>query len=107
MNAKKIKGSKTAVKLIKNSDKVASLCNDVVGDICGIVSGTAGVTVAASISLKFEIDLFIVSLLVTSIIAALTIGSKAMGKSVAIKNSTKSITTFSKILSIFETKKNK
>lgn len=105
MNAKKVKGSNTAVKLIKNSDKVASLCNDVVGDICGIVSGTAGVAVAASISLKFDIDLFIVSLLVTSIIAALTIGSKAMGKGFAIKNSTKIITIFSKILSIFEFKK--
>ena len=107
MNAKKIKGSNMAVKLIKNSDKVASLCNDVVGDICGIVSGTAGVTVAVTISSKFNIDLFIVSLLVTSIIAALTIGTKAMGKGVAIKNSTKIITAFSKILSIFEIKKNK
>lgn len=107
MNSKKIKGSKMAVKLIKNSDKVASMCNDVVGDICGIVSGTAGVAVATSISIKFDADLFIVSLLVTATIAALTIGSKAMGKGVAIKNSTKIITVFSKILSIFELKKNK
>ena len=106
MNAKKVKGSTMAVKLIKNSDKVASLCNDVVGDICGIVSGTAGVAVAASISSKFSIDIFIVTLFVTATIAALTIGSKAMGKGFAIKNSTKIITIFSKILSIF-TKKNK
>lgn len=106
MNSKKIKGSKMAVKLIKNSDKVASLCNDVVGDICGIVSGTAGVAVAAAISSKFSIDIFIVTLLVTATIAALTIGSKAMGKGFAIKNSTKIITIFSKILSIFS-KKNK
>jgi len=107
MNAKKIKGSNMAVKLIKNSDKVASLCNDVVGDICGIVSGTAGVAVAAAISIKYNVDLFVVSLLVTSITASLTIGSKAMGKGFAIKNSTKIITIFSKILSIFEIKKNK
>ena len=102
MNAKKVKGSNIAVKFIKNSDRVSSICNDVVGDICGIVSGTAGVAVATSIASKFDINLFIVSLLVTATIAALTIGGKAMGKGVAIKNSTKIITMSSKVLSIFE-----
>ena len=31
---KKIVGSKTAVKLIRNSAKVANICADVIGDIC-------------------------------------------------------------------------
>lgn len=31
---KKIKGAKTAVKLIRNSAKVANICADVIGDIC-------------------------------------------------------------------------
>ena len=101
MNAKKVKGSNIAVKFIKNSDRVSSICNDVVGDICGIVSGTAGVAVATSIASKFDINLFIVSLLVTATIAALTIGGKAMGKSAAINNSTKILYYFSKVLVIF------
>ena len=50
MASKKIKGSTHSVKLLKNSDKLASICNDVIGDVCGVVSGSAGVLVANTIS---------------------------------------------------------
>ena len=40
MAAHKEKGAKEALKLLRNADRVSSVCNDVVGDICGIVSGT-------------------------------------------------------------------
>ena len=46
MSSKKIKGAKKAVSFKKNADKVSSFCNDVIGDICGIISGSAGVSVA-------------------------------------------------------------
>lgn len=36
--SKKITGSKTAIKLIRNSAKVANFCADVIGDICGVLS---------------------------------------------------------------------
>ena len=49
MNSRKVKGASVAVKFKKNADKVASFCNDVIGDICGIVSGAAGTTIAAII----------------------------------------------------------
>ncbi len=39
MSAQKVRGADIAVKFIKNADKVSSFCNDVVGDICGIISG--------------------------------------------------------------------
>ena len=38
MATKRVKGANMAIKLKINADKVASFCNDVVGDICGIVS---------------------------------------------------------------------
>ena len=38
MNTKKIKEASACINLIKNSTKVSSVCNDIVGDICGIVS---------------------------------------------------------------------
>ena len=47
MSAKKIRGSKEAIILIKNADKVASIVADILGDICGILSGAAGAVVAA------------------------------------------------------------
>ena len=91
MASKKIKGSTHSVKLLKNSDKIASICNDVIGDVCGVVSGSAGVLVASSISNYFDINKSLVVLITTSIIASLTITGKAYGKTIAINNS-KSIT---------------
>lgn len=87
MASKKIKGSTNSVRLLKNSDKIASICNDVVGDVCGVVSGSAGVLVANTISESFDINKSIVVLVTTAVIASLTITGKAYGKSIAIKNS--------------------
>lgn len=100
MASRKIKGAKTAIKLIKNKDKVSSFCNDVIGDICGIVSGTSGVIIATSIAK----DSIICSLLVTATISSLTIGGKALGKKVAVNKSENITKIVSKILSITEHK---
>ena len=35
---KKVVGSKDSIKLIKNAPKVANICADVIGDICGVLS---------------------------------------------------------------------
>ncbi len=102
MASKKLKGSHHSVKLLKNSDKLASICNDVVGDVCGIVSGCAGVLVSNDIAAKFSINPSLVVLITTALIASLTITGKAYGKTMAIKNS-KSITIkVGKILNNFE-----
>ena len=33
---KKVDGAKASIKLIKNSTKVANICADVIGDVCGV-----------------------------------------------------------------------
>ena len=38
--SRKITGARECIKLIKNANRTSSICNDVIGDICGIVSGT-------------------------------------------------------------------
>ena len=101
MNARKVKGADVAVKFKKNADKVSSFCNDVIGDICGIISGSAGVIVAAALSSALKIDPFIVSLIVTALVASMTIGGKAIGKGFAIKNSTNILYGFAKVVSLF------
>lgn len=40
MAAHRVPGAQEALKLLRNAEKVSSFCNDVVGDICGIISGT-------------------------------------------------------------------
>lgn len=101
MNARQVKGAKVAVKFKKSADKVASFCNDVIGDICGIVSGAAATTIAISISVNLNLNLLWVNLVVAAIVASLTIGGKAIGKSFAINKSDIILYEFSKIVSIF------
>lgn len=101
MSSKRVKGAKMAVMLKKNSDKVSSFCCDVIGDICGIVSGAAGVAVASKMTLLFGISTVISGLIVTGFIAALTIGGKSFEKAIAINNGNKILYEFAKVLSIF------
>lgn len=101
MSSKKIKGAKKAVSFKKNADKVSSFCNDVIGDICGIISGSAGVALSTILANSFHLNLLMTSLLITATIAALTIGGKALGKTAAINKSTKILFQFSKFLACF------
>ena len=101
MSAKKIKGAKKAVSFKKNADMVSSFCNDVIGDICGIMSGSTAVAISNSIAKSLAVSPFLVTLIVTAMVASLTIGGKAMGKSIAINNSTRILYYFSKVISIF------
>ena len=102
MASKKIKGSTHSVKLLKNADKIASICNDVVGDVAGVVSGSAGVLVASTISDYFGINKSLVVLVTTAVIASLTITGKAYGKSIAIKNSKEITKQVGKVLHKFQ-----
>lgn len=105
MSAKKIKGAKQAVVFKQNADKVSSFCNDVIGDICGIISGCAGVYIASELSSIMHINIIILSLIITGIISALTIGGKAICKSYAVNNSTIILFEFSKFISKITLKK--
>jgi hypothetical protein len=61
-----------------------------VGDICGVVSGSASATIAAQILANFEFTWpEIVTLLMSALAAGLTVGGKAIGKSFAVNSSTK------------------
>lgn len=105
MSSKKIKGAKTAVSFKKNADKVSSFCNDVIGDICGIISGSAGVTITSVLANTYKLDIFWTGLVITAIVASLTIGGKAVCKSIAMKNSNKIVYLTAKVISLFEKKK--
>jgi hypothetical protein len=88
MASRKLYGARQAIRLIRNADKVSNFCNDVVGDICGVISGTA----AAYIVYKFsgggnQVENSIFGLSITAMVASLTVGGKAVGKSVALQNS--------------------
>ena len=39
MASRKVPGAMESIRLLRNAERVSSICNDVVGDICGVVSG--------------------------------------------------------------------
>lgn len=84
MAARRLRAGKKGVWLVANSDKVSSVCNDIVGDICGVVTGAAGAAIVAKL---FADGAMWYSLAVTSLISALTVGGKAACKSFAMKHS--------------------
>ena len=104
MASYKVKGSKIGIKLIKNRSNIASFCNDVIGDICGIISGSMGAMISIYISNKLKIDVTIVSIIIASLLSTITIGGKALGKKYAIKKSDRIILFISNILNIFNRK---
>jgi Mg2+/Co2+ transporter CorB len=103
-SAKKIKGSKECIHLIKNSNRISSICNDVIGDICGIVSGSIGAMLGIYISSISNISIIISTLLLSSLISSLTVGGKAIGKKYAIKNSDEIVYVVGKFLSLIQIK---
>lgn len=101
MAAKRVRFSRRAIKLIKAKDKVSNFCNDVIGDICGIISGSASAAVVAYIIKMYpNLNGFLISLVVTASVAALTVGGKAVGKSIAIRYSSFIVYNVAKTLSV-------
>lgn len=89
MAAHRTPGAREALGLIRKANKVSSFCNDVVGDICGVVSGSASAVIAAAVIRNFEpTAASIFKLFLSALVAALTVGGKAVGKAFAINAST-------------------
>jgi len=86
MASRKMYGARQAIKLIRNADKVSNVCNDVVGDICGIISGAAGAYIIFRL-IGGQETVTLTELIVTGLITALTVGGKALGKNIALSNS--------------------
>ena len=101
MSSRKVKGATVAVKFKKNADKVSSFCCDVIGDVCGIISGAAGTTIAAILVSQFKFNALFTSITIAAIIASITIGGKAIGKSFAINKSNIVLYEFAKFISNF------
>lgn len=107
MASRKYYGAKQAINLIRNANKVSSFCNDVIGDISGVISGTASALIVFNITKDMgNLIATGISLFVTGLVAAITIGGKALGKTVAIENSNYIVYKVGVIVAIFSGKIN-
>lgn len=92
MAAKKNLYAVKALKLIKRAPLVASFCNDVVGDIAGIISGAAVASIVYNmVTMHIADNLAWLSVLLSGLVAAITVAGKAYGKEIAV-NKSKEIT---------------
>jgi Mg2+/Co2+ transporter CorB len=97
--AKRVRGAKEGVFLLRNADKVANICNDVIGDIVGTVSGALGISIVVKIiNNNPDIDTLIANILMTALIASMTVSCKALGKTLAIERANDVIFFVGKIL---------
>ena len=101
MAAHKVKGAKQALMLLRNADRVSNVCNDVVGDICGIVSGATSAVIVTQLQRGLSVQSVLISVGVTALVSAMTIGGKAMGKPFAMKQSTRVVYLAGRIMYLF------
>lgn len=98
--ARRIPGARKGVYLVQHAEQVATFCNDVVGDISGIVSGTLSALIVVRLAARWPLnqsELYI-SILMAALVAAVTVGGKAWGKTLALSKSTEILLSVGKIL---------
>ncbi|MDE5729341.1 MAG: hypothetical protein K2I20_04110 [Clostridia bacterium] len=106
MASNKIRGAKRAVTLCRNATKLSSIFADVIGDICGIVSGAAGAVLGVIIAGNGDATIKLISAIgVSAVIGALTVGGKAIFKHFAIKYNKQIVFGFAKFTTFFKKEK--
>ncbi len=103
MSSKKVFGAKTALKMVKNASKVSSICCDVIGDIFGIISGACSIVIVMKLLEVFQgkVTQQILTIIISSVVAAFTVGGKAFMKTIAMKNSKDIVLFVSKFIGVF------
>ena len=102
MAARKVPGGAEAIRLLRNAERVSSICNDVIGDICGIVSGAAAATITTEVLKNYEGSWSdVIKLAMSALVAGLTVGGKAIGKTFAINSCTSIVSAVGRILYFF------
>ena len=98
--ARKVRGAGSAIKIIRHAPQVSNLCCDVIGDIAGIISGSATAFIVAELVVTFHLRGILPSLILTGLVGALTIGGKAVCKGIAMKNGNSIVFFIAKIACI-------
>jgi CBS domain containing-hemolysin-like protein len=104
MAAERVPGSKNAIHIVRNADRFSSFCNDVIGDIVSIISGTATAIVVLKLvsSADYELTVWhtVISVIFSATVSALMVGGKAIGKSYAIHHANEIVLWIGKLFAI-------
>ena len=98
LSSRRVKGASECISIIRHAPQIASLCCDIIGDIAGIISGSATAVIVAELVSTFGLDGMLPSLLLTGTVGALTIGGKAAFKGFSMKNANSIVFLIGKIV---------
>ena len=98
------RGAVEALRLIKNADRVNSICIDIVGDVTGIVTGSMAALIAAQLMKGLNSENFLFRVLTSGIATGLMVGGKAAGKTLAINNNTRIVLRVGKLINVLRLK---
>jgi len=106
MAARKMKGAKTALRILKHAEKFDNIVNDVIADICAIICGAMGVTLALEIVRPYNWDAesiyrILIFVGVSALIAALIVSVKAYLKKLSRIHSHKVVMFIARVASPF------
>ena len=104
MATRRQRGAAESLLLVKNANRVTCYCNDVIGDVTGIVSGTTAALIAARLIEGFNAGSLLFPLLISAIVTGLTVGGKAIGKTLAFNKSTEIVHSVGKLLNFMRLK---
>jgi hypothetical protein len=96
--SKKVFGAKKGLFLVRHANRVSNFMCDIVGDICGIISGSLGLVIIIKMANNWQLPRSWIDLFVLSLIASLTVGGKSFLKSYGIKKANEIILLVGKIL---------
>lgn len=106
MASERVRGAKHAIYIVRNADRVSNFCNDVIGDISGIISGTAVTFVILQLLTTLQVSdgllSTIVNVVFAGLVSALTVGGKALGKTFAITQATSIVLMIGKFFYFLE-----
>ncbi|GHV17444.1 hypothetical protein FACS18949_04830 [Clostridia bacterium] len=107
MSARRVAGAAESLMFLRSADRVASFCSDVIGDVCGIVSGASSATIVILVVRDGNFDATVTALIVSGLLAGLTVGGKALGKPLAMKHNTEIVLFVGKIIHTYKRLKHK
>lgn len=101
--ANKVWGARQAVRLVKNAEQVAVFCCDVMGDISCTLAGALGAIIIFRLFLSRPgLEAGWLTVTVTGLVAAASVGGKALGKGLALREATEIIFLLGQFLAWIE-----
>jgi hypothetical protein len=102
-SSSKIPGAVQSLRLLGNNEKVASFCQDMMGDICGTVSGAMAIVVAMFLPWADNPQSSVwAAMLMTGMTACITVGGKAFAKGFAINKADDIVFAVGRLISWLE-----